>query len=120
MLLKERIENINGEDFEVIFGEKKTYLNQNAINNKISDETYLGYVLEMLDEYDKFKLDLTIGDIISINLYDDYYEDFIVTLVYTDKTVDLVTRNGSFDKVNRGLYKVDYEIVGHLVECLNG
>ncbi len=67
-------------------------------------------VVTKLEEYWKYVVPVSLGDIIKIN-----DKEYVVTCLYTDNSVDLL--DSDREKKNKGLYKVLFEKVGEL-QCI--
>lgn len=69
-------------------------------------------VEKKLTEYWEYELPVTFGDIVEINNV-----TYVVTCIYTDNSVDLLTCGTDIKKKNIGLYGVDVKKVGTL-QCI--
>ena len=94
------LKEINSDDLKTMFGTSTV-----AIIKCRSQET----LEEELTAYWDYFLQIGIGDIIVTD-----GEEYVVTCVYTDNSVDLLSKEGT--KMNKGLYKVPYVVIGKL-EC---
>ena len=98
-VLREALTNINKDDLLMMFGSSyASYI----MTTKGAKE-----VEEKLTEYYKYDVPVNLGDIIEYR-----YEQYVVTCVYTDNSVDLLSKDAK--KQNVGLYNKPIKKVGKL------
>ena len=103
--IKSRLNNICEDDLKTMF---QTSFASSIITNATS-YTRMVQIMETINEYNKYQIPCWIGDII---LYDK--QTWIVTCVYTDNSVDLLSKSEKIKKINTGLYLKNFAVIGQL------
>lgn len=93
------LSEINKEDLKTLFGTSSVFFIEKSIKEADIEDALTDYLL--------YNIDVSIGDVIKI-----IDVTYVVSLIYTDNSVDLITTDG--DKINTGLYNVDFEIISKL------
>lgn len=96
--LEKLLKCINSNDLKEMFGVSF------ASSILIKDSTE---IISKLEEYMGYDVPVALGNIIEIE-----GERYIVTCIYTDNSVDLLSKDAT--KYNVGLYKKDVKVVGKL------
>lgn len=103
--IKTELKDINDTDLKVMFG--TTILS--SIVRESMTELQFNEVLNKLYAYYEYDVPVCIGDVISMN-----GEDYAVTCVYTDNSVDLLSCTDNSKKINTGLYNIPVSKISKL------
>lgn len=96
--VEDALKKINSDDLKMMFG--------TSIVSIISTHP-METIEEKLQAYDTYVVPVSIGDVIDIQ-----GENYTVTCVYTDNSVDLLDKDA--EKKNVGLYNINITIVDKL------